>query len=64
MGIWNWHREDEEDNEIVYVVEYGLHYETYMGGVYRNKRDAQKEVRELEKEEHLNYACVVERELE
>lgn len=66
MGIWNWHREDDEPSNIVYVVQFGVHYETYIGGVHRRYKDALREAEKLERENEgaFNGFSIEERELE
>lgn len=58
---------DDEPSKIIYIVKYGLNYETYIGGVYSNKKDAEIEAKGLKKlysDTTFNGYEILERELE
>lgn len=43
---------------VVYLIEYGVHYETHFGGIFFKKEDADKELIRLEKECEEDSGCL------
>lgn len=59
MGIWNWHKEDSEEFDRVYVVGRKSCDTFEIEGVFYTRGEANEFVRELYRDEDNNYKTLL-----